>query len=88
MEIEYLGMLAGTLTTIAFVPQVIQTWKTKSADGLSFGMLIIFNLGVFLWFCYGIMQNDAPLMITNGVVIFLALLLLYFKIRFTKNKPT
>jgi MtN3 and saliva related transmembrane protein len=51
---DYLGLAAGALTTISFLPQVIKTWKSKSAKDLSFGMFGIFSLGVLLWLIYGI----------------------------------
>ncbi|MBA4466380.1 hypothetical protein FHK98_12965, partial [Cylindrospermopsis raciborskii CS-506_A] len=53
--VNIVGLAAGTLTTIAFLPQMLQTWKTKSAKDVSFAMLITFMTGLFLWFIYGIM---------------------------------
>ncbi len=52
-QANFLGLLAGTLTTISFVPQVWQTWKTRSTKDLSLGMLLIFTLGIALWLIYG-----------------------------------
>ncbi|MDZ7691728.1 MAG: SemiSWEET transporter [Balneolaceae bacterium] len=75
-----LGLLAGTLTTIAFVPQVIKTWKSKSAKDLSLGMYLIFCSGVVLWFIYGILTSDLPVMLANGVTLVLAMSILYFKL--------
>lgn len=82
--ITILGLLAGTLTTISFVPQVIKTWKTKSAEDLSLGMYIIFCLGVLLWLIYGIVISDLPVIVANVVTLILALTLLYFKIFYSK----
>lgn len=80
--IKIIGMLAGTCTTIAFLPQVIQTWKSKSAKGLSLGMFSIFTLGVCLWLVYGVIKSDPPLIIFNAITLLLSALLLYFKLTF------
>jgi MtN3 and saliva related transmembrane protein len=52
--IQLLGLFAGGCTTIAFLPQVIKTWKSRSAKDLSLSMFSIFCLGVALWLVYGI----------------------------------
>ncbi len=74
-----LGLTAATLTTIAFIPQVIKTWKTKSADDLSLGMYSIFCTGVLLWLIYGILIEDIPVIAANTVTLILALTILFFK---------
>lgn len=77
----YLGLLAATLTTGAFVPQAVKTWKTKSAKDLSVYMFLMMTLGMLLWLVYGILRNDLPIMIANVVALFLASVILFFKIR-------
>jgi MtN3 and saliva related transmembrane protein len=67
-----LGLLAGTLTTIAFLPQVIHTWKTKSAKDLSLPMLLSFTTGVLCWLVYGIWIESLPIALANGVTLVLA----------------
>ena len=61
-----LGLLAGTLTTVAFVPQVIRTWKSKSTKDLSLPMLVSFTTGVLCWLIYGIWIDSLPITLTNG----------------------
>lgn len=78
--ISILGLVAGSLTTIAFLPQVMKTWKTRSAKDLSLGMFSIFTLGVALWLAYGIMINDLPVILANVVTLVLASTLLFFKL--------
>jgi MtN3 and saliva related transmembrane protein len=56
-----LGFTAGTLTTIAFLPQLRQTWKTRSADDLSLGMLVTFTTSVFLWLLYEFYIHSLPI---------------------------
>ena len=80
-SVSILGLFAGSLTTIAFLPQVIKTWKSRSAKDLSLGMFSIFTLGVALWLAYGILINDLPVILANVVTLILASTLLFFKIR-------
>lgn len=79
--ISVLGLLAASLTTISFLPQVFKTWKSRSAKDLSLGMFSIFTLGVALWLVYGIAINDLPVILANIVTLILASTLLFFKLR-------
>lgn len=79
--ISLLGLLAGSFTTIAFLPQVLKTWKSRSAKDLSLGMFSIFTMGVALWLAYGILINDLPVILANVVTLILASTLLFFKLR-------
>jgi MtN3 and saliva related transmembrane protein len=76
------GFFAGFLTTIAFVPQVLKTWKSKSASDLSLGMFSVFSLGVMCWLIYGIMLAKTPMIFWNMVTLILALALLVMKLKF------
>ncbi len=80
--INALGLIAGTLTTIAFVPQVLKTWRSKSAKDVSFVMMITFCLGVFLWLVYGIAIQAMPVIVANAVTLILAFLIVILKIRY------
>lgn len=80
--IEILGLLAGALTTISFLPQVVKTWKTRSAKDLSLGMFLIFWMGVILWLTYGILIEDTPIIVANALTLTLASVILYFKFTF------
>ncbi|NJK37471.1 MAG: SemiSWEET transporter [Oscillatoriales cyanobacterium RM1_1_9] len=80
--ITAIGLLAGTLTTLAFIPQVIKTWKSKSAEDVSLEMFVIFCLGVFLWLIYGFLLQDIPIMIANLVTLILASTILGFKLKY------
>lgn len=77
-----IGLAAGFCTTIAFLPQAIKTWKTKSAKDLSLGMYSIFCTGVVLWLTYGILISDLPIILTNVASLSLAFSILYFKLSF------
>ncbi len=80
-----IGLLAATLTTTAFLPQMIKTWKTKSAKDVSYTMLITFITGVFLWLIYGIMAADIPVILANTFTLLFNLTILYLKIKYGKT---
>ncbi len=80
--VTILGLIAGTLTTISFWPQLNKTWKTKSAEDLSLGMLLTFTTGVLLWLVYGLYLHALPIILTNLVTFFLTLTILILKIRY------
>ena len=84
--IKLLGLVAGTITSVTFLPQVIRIYKTKSAKDLSSTMLGMLIVGVAMWLAYGIAINDIAIMYTNGMVLFLSLIMLYFKFRFKENQ--
>jgi MtN3 and saliva related transmembrane protein len=83
--LQILGLAAGTITSITFLPQVIQIWKTKSAKDLSLQMLLLLILGVSMWLTYGILVLDTAIIYTNSMVLAMSLIMLYFKFRFGKK---
>ena len=78
----YIGYIAGICTTIAFLPQVIKVYNTKSTKDISLGMFIIFTFGVFCWLIYGLIIQDIPIILANLVTIFLASFILISKIKY------
>jgi MtN3 and saliva related transmembrane protein len=80
--ITLLGLIAGTLTTISFVPQLLKTWRTKSAKDMSLPMLVSFCAGVFLWLVYGILLQATPIILANLITLILALIILSLKLRY------
>ncbi|MDD1416329.1 SemiSWEET transporter [Dolichospermum sp. ST_con] len=80
--ITILGLVAGALTTIAFLPQMFQIWRTKSAGDVSYVMLIVFMSGLFLWLIYGIILGALPVILANGVTLFFNLIILWLKIKY------
>jgi MtN3 and saliva related transmembrane protein len=80
-----IGFAAGTLTTLAFLPQVFHTYRSKSAAGLSYTTLITFSVGVLLWFIYGLYLSSWPMILANGVTLVLQIPLLYMKLRYGRR---
>ncbi|WP_226990040.1 SemiSWEET family sugar transporter [Cellulophaga baltica] len=68
MELEeIIGTLAGIFTTGAAVPQIIKAWRTKKVNDVSPYMFFVLIMGVSLWTLYGILLEDVPIIITNGI---------------------
>jgi MtN3 and saliva related transmembrane protein len=80
--VTLLGLAAGTLTTISFFPQLLHTWKSKSAKDISLGMYIAFCSGILLWLIYGLLISSVPVIAANAVTLVIALSILLLKIRF------
>lgn len=77
-----IGFTAGALTTVAFLPQLQRTWRTRSADDVSLAMLLTFTTGVLLWFVYGLLVQSWPIVVTNVVTFLLTAAILILKLRF------
>ena len=83
--IDLFGFLAALLTTIAFLPQLYKTWKTKSANDVSLIMLILFIIGLFFWIIYGLKINSIPILVANIVTFIFNLSILILKLAYSKN---
>ena len=81
MPITLIGLAAAFCTTIAFLPQVIKTWRTRSTGDISLAMFLVFTSGIFLWLVYGLIIGDVPLIAANGITLVLSGTILYFKLR-------
>jgi MtN3 and saliva related transmembrane protein len=77
-----IGYIAGALTTISFIPQVVKAWKMRETRDLSLAMLVLFAVGVFLWTLYGIWARSLPIIAANMITLVLILVLLYLKYRY------
>ena len=79
--ITLIGLAAAFCTTIAFLPQAIKTWRTRSTKDISLSMFLVFTTGIFLWLVYGVIIRDVPLITANGITFVLSGTILYFKLR-------
>ena len=85
MNQETLGLIAGTLTTASFVPQVWKIWSTRSARDLSWAMVAVFTLGTFLWLLYGIKVGSTSIIVANAITFLLSLAICAMKLRFDQQ---
>lgn len=82
MPVEIIGGLAGILCALSFLPQVIKIFRSKNTKDISLLMFSMFSVGVFLWFIYGLLINDMPVIITNIVIFILALSIVFMKLKY------
>ena len=81
MSGEWIGYVAATLTTAAFVPQALKTLRTRDTRAISLGMYIVFTTGLCFWLAYGIVLGSWPMILSNIITLGLALLILVLKLR-------
>jgi MtN3 and saliva related transmembrane protein len=79
--VTLVGLVAGFLTTVSFLPQVVRTWKTGSTKDISLGTYVIYVTGILLWLIYGLMLRDVALICSNAVTLVLAATILVLKLR-------
>jgi len=79
---DTIGTLGASLTTVAFMPQVWHTFRTKDVSGISLGMYTVLTLGIALWVAYGWLLSAWPIIISNGITLSLALAILLMKLRY------
>ena len=80
--ITLLGLVAGTITTLAYIPQVVKTYKTKNTKSLSLRMYAFLVFGILLWVVYGFLTGNIPVLIANGITALLAGSILIAKIKY------
>ena len=79
--VEMLGYCAGGLTTAAFLPQVVQTWRSRSVRDISLPMYAIFAAGIAAWLVYGVLVGSWPVVVANAATLVLALAMIWMKLK-------
>ena len=82
---DFIGLVAGALTTIAFIPQLLKIYASKSGKDVSARMFVIFSIGVALWLAYGILIGSLPVIIANTVTLALSLAIMGLKVRYARR---
>lgn len=83
--VEILGLIAGALTTLAYVPQVVKVWRSRSARDISLGMFLLMNVGIALWLVYGLLIGSPGLIAANIVTLCLTAAVLVAKLKFDRS---
>ncbi|PPC94333.1 MAG: hypothetical protein CTY33_04735 [Methylotenera sp.] len=78
---DWIGSIAAFLTTTAFLPQAVHSWRTRDLSGISLPMYTLFSLGVGCWFIYGLLILSWPIIIANGITLMLAMVVLSLKLK-------
>ena len=79
------GFAAGTLCTLAYLPQALHSFRTKSVEDIALTMLISLNLGLLLWVCYGFLIHSLPIILPNAVTFLLAFPLLIMRLKYGRR---
>lgn len=77
-----IGLIAATLTTLSFVPQVIRTWKMKETRDISLSMFMMLAVGIVLWTVYGFIIQDLPVILANCASFILTVIIISFKLKY------
>ena len=83
--ITALGLIAGALTTMSLLPQLLKIQRTKSAEDISTGMFVLFCIGVVLWLIYGTINRDIAIITSNFVTLVLSLTILILKAKYARQ---
>ncbi|NEP77070.1 MAG: hypothetical protein F6K39_02140 [Okeania sp. SIO3B3] len=83
--VEAVGMVAGVQTTLAFLPQAVRVWRTKSAKDISLATFVLFTSGVSCWLAYGLLIHSMSIILANFVTLLLAASILVLKLRYTRQ---
>jgi MtN3 and saliva related transmembrane protein len=67
---------------LAFAPQFVKVWRTRSTEDISLGMFLVLVLGVALWLLYGLLSGDGPLIASNAITLVLAGAILFMKLKY------
>jgi MtN3 and saliva related transmembrane protein len=79
---DIIGIIAGFITTSALIPQVLKIFKTKSTKDISLTMFIFLAFGIALWFFYGLLINEIPVILANFISLILILSIIVMKIKY------
>jgi MtN3 and saliva related transmembrane protein len=82
--LEIIGYIAGVLSIITYIPQVVKLYKTKTTEGLSILMIYLMCISVVLWMSYGFILHNIPMIITNALIVFLTILILCMVYKYKK----
>lgn len=80
-----LGLVAGTLTSIAAIPQLIKTLRTRHARDISVWQPLLLAIGIALWLMYGVLIHDLPLVLANIVPLICNIMLTILKVRYRND---
>lgn len=75
-----LGLIAGLLTTVGFIPQILKSLRDRKMEDVSLLMPILLSVGMFLWLLYGVATNDVAIMLWNAIALALNLCLVVLKL--------
>jgi MtN3 and saliva related transmembrane protein len=82
------GLMAGMLTTVGYIPQIVKGYRTKRMNDVSLTMPVLLSIGMALWFYYGMVLEDLPIMLWNFIAVCLNLVVIFMILRYRQKQPT
>ncbi len=77
-----MGFAAGAVTAITFLPQVVKTWKEKSAKDISLYMFLIAFVNEIMWLVWGFMIDNMVVILTNAVMLVMSGIMIGLKLKY------
>ncbi|MHC1680980.1 MAG: SemiSWEET family sugar transporter [Methanomassiliicoccales archaeon] len=87
-QLTIIGLVAGLITTLGFVPQVIKGYRSGRMEDVSLIMPLVLMVGMGLWLVYGIFLDDLPIIFWNAVSIALNAVMVFLKLRSDQQRKT
>jgi MtN3 and saliva related transmembrane protein len=81
-----IGLAAGALTTLSFVPQLLRTWRLRRAHDMSGWWLASFISGITMWLIYGLLLPSMPIIVANSATLALILPILAMKVSYRDRR--
>lgn len=81
-----IGLAAGLITTLGYVPQVIKGYRSGKMEDISLFMPFLLMVGMGLWLIYGIILEDIPIILWNAVSVALNVVIIAMKIGYGRKE--
>ncbi|MDD4956143.1 MAG: SemiSWEET transporter [Candidatus Omnitrophica bacterium] len=82
IHMNIIGFIAGTCTTMSFVPQVMKIIRTRHVRDISLHMYLMLTFGIVMWLIYGVVKDQIPIIVANSVSLVLCSMILTAKLVF------
>ena len=79
--ITVIGLVAAVCTTISFMPQIYQVYRTKQTRDLSLPTFILLTIGIFLWLVYGVLLKSLPIVLANTLTLVMCIYVVIMKFK-------
>jgi len=80
--VTVIGLAAAACTTLAFLPQVLKSWRTRHTRDISIGWLVLLTIGLLTWIVYGVLRHDPVIIAANIATVSLVGIIIVLKIKY------
>ncbi|GEJ45546.1 MULTISPECIES: SemiSWEET transporter [unclassified Chryseobacterium] len=86
MNENVLGIVAGVLTSVSMIPQLVKVIREKNVEDISLLMLLVLISGLSLWVWYGFKKDELPIILSNSFAVLVNISLLICYIMYSRRK--